>query len=249
MQTTKTPEPRTIARDLIMAVVLFGIGLLVVSNAKADPMNIISTGIEGSDGNQYAYIGAPYETTGISFTNSGGTDTFNIITAFNGSDSVNGYNIGFAALVLGNGYGISLGTEGANGGLTAGVYQNSTYAMSQQIWGNRSGVIYGADWLQGSAANLAPTVLTGGNFLEGATISETLMGNGFYDLSITFANTAGLMGAIDSGVFWGTGDCANGAIYAQVPEPAAVAVFGAGLLAFGFMVRKRNQGGFLYAAT
>lgn len=250
MQTTTQAAVRqnTVKRDLLMALALMLFGfLVVVSAAHAGPMNITSTGVEGSDGNQYAYIGAPYQTTGISFTDNGGVDTFNITTAFNGNDNVNGYQIGFAALVMGNGYGISLGTEGMNGGLSAGVYQNSGYLTSQQIWGGRSGIIYGADWMQGSNSNLAPTVLTSGNFLEGATITETLMQNGFYDLSISFANTAGLDAAIADGVFWGTGDCANGSIYAQVPEPATLAVFGVGLLALGAIIRKRGRGAMLYA--
>lgn len=234
-----TVTKSTVRRDLILAVFLGLIGLAVTFSANAGPMHMLNTSVQGSDGNTYSYIGDAYQTTGMSFANVGGTDTITFTTAFNGTDNVNGYNVGYADVFIG-GMAISLGDEGANGGLGAGLYQTSSYATSKNIWGQRSGIIYGQGVNYNGTTYDAPTVLTGGTFLENVSITSALV-NGFFDLSISFADTAAFENQLAQyGVFWGTGDCSNGAVYADVPEPASIAMMLMALTGFWFMVRPRQ---------
>ena len=188
-----------------------------------------TTTVDGSDGNAYIapnnFIGAPYQTTSMTLTEIGTSATINYYTAFSGTDSVNGYNVGYADIFFGGigaGYAISLGDQTANGGVAqAGVYKVSSALSSQQIWGNRSGIIYGQAFNNGETAY---TVVTAGTLLESVIVTDMLMANGQYDLSITFGNLPfDLVQAMEDGsltAFWGTGDCANGAFMA-VSEPAS----------------------------
>jgi hypothetical protein len=161
----------------------------------------------------------------MSVVENGSSATLNYDTAFSGTDTVNGYKIGYADIFFGGigaGYAISLGGETGNGGVSqAGVYAVSSEASSKQLWGGRSGTTYGQGFNGGQTAY---TVVTGGSFLEGVTISDTLMANGQYDLAISLANLPiDLVQAFENGsltAFWGTGDCANGA-FVTVPEPAS----------------------------
>jgi hypothetical protein len=204
-----------------------------------------NTTVDGSDGSVWAapnnYIGNPYQTTGMSVTQTGSSATLNYYTAFSGTDSVNGYNIGYADIFFGStagsGYAISLGDETMNGGVaTAGVYQigSGNSLTSQQVWGGRSGIVFGSGYNGGFAAN---TVVTGGNFLEGVTITDTLMANGLYDLAITIDNLPfDVVQDFENGTltaYWGTGDCNNGG-FAAIPEPVSfwLMIFGVSMVAF-----------------
>jgi hypothetical protein len=232
---------------------LFGLGLMLnAGSAKAGPETFTAnntTTVDGSDGSIYTapnnYIGTPFQTTAMSVVENGSTATINYYTAFNGSNVVAGYTVGYADIFFGGigaGYAISFGDQTANGGVSqAGVYKAGGEASSQQIWGTRSGVTYGAAYNGGQTAY---TVVTGGSLVEGVTITDTQMMNGQYDLAVTFGNLPfDLVQAFENGsltAFWGTGDCANGAFLVQVSEPASYAALLFGVLMIGFISWKRG---------
>ena len=232
---------------------LLALGIaLSAGTALASPetfTTINTTTVNGSDGNAYTapnnFIGTPYQTTALSVVQNGSSATLNYYTAFSGSDSVNGYNIGYADIFFGGigaGYAISLGDQTANGGVSqAGLYALSSEAASNQVWAGRSNVIYGQGFNGGQTAY---TVVTGGSLLEGVTITRTLLANGTYDLAIGIENLPfDLVQAFENGsltAFWGTGDCANGAFMA-VPEPASYGALMLGVMAVGFIGRRRSQ--------
>ena len=212
--------------------------------ALASPVNIISSGVEGSDGTAYPFVGDNYQTTGVDVSANGSNITLSFTTLFSGNENVAGYTINYADVFLNNGLAISLGDQTANGGLAqAGVYTTGSYLTSEQIWAGRPGVIYGQGYLMNGAVHASPTVLTGGTFLEGVSITDTLNSNGFYDLAISFADLPALNTA--TGLFWGTGDCSNGGVYAgastAVPEPSTLALFAIGLVGIS-VLRFRRAG-------
>ena len=231
---------------------LLGLGLIFgAGQALAGPETYTAsnnTVVNGSDGNAYAapsnFIGAPFQTTGMSVVESGSSATLNYYTAFSGSDAVSGYTVRYADIFFGGigaGYAISLGDQAANGGVAAaGVYAVSSEASSRQVWGARSGVTYGLGFNGGQTAY---TVVTGGTFLEGVTVTDTRMGNGQYDLAISLDNLPfDMVQAFANGsltAFWGTGDCANGA-FVSVPEPASYGALMLGAMVLGFVGRKRG---------
>lgn len=152
-------------------------------------------------------------------------------------------------------YAISLGEQLQNGGLAAGFYSVSADATSQDIWTSRPAFIFGgaygdshafAPGQAGYSAAAAPTVLTAGQYLSSASIAETSLGQGWFQLdaqiSMTPAQAALFANGID--VFWGTGDCANGAFLAEfsglpMPEPCSAAVLLSGL--FYLAVRRKPK--------
>jgi hypothetical protein len=152
--------------------------------------------------------------------------------------------VNYADLFLANGFGISLGDETSEGGVTkAGLYQVSSYKTSNDVWGSVPGVIYAAGYILNGKTYLSPTVITGGSMIENATVAQTLLQNGEYELSITLANVDGLSGELSQGIFWGTGNCSNGGEYLKVPEPASIGLLGLGVAALmfsGAVVRRRN---------
>ena len=211
--------------------------------ALASPLNILSSGVEGSDGATYPFVGGDYQTTGVDLSRSGSNVTLSFTTLFSGNDNVAGYTINYADVFLNDGLAISLGDQTANGGIAqAGLYRTGSYLTSQQVWGGRPGVVYGQGYLMDGGVHASPTVLTGGTLLEGVSVSDTLKGNGYYDLAITFADTPAVDAA--TGIFWGTGDCGNGGVYAgietAVPEPSTVALFAFGLIGLT-VVRSRRS--------
>ncbi len=86
---------------------------------------------------------------------------------FSGNQTSNGDSIYYPYIFLrsaGGGYSNApsdyatpLGTEGANGGVAAGLYSASSYLTSQQVWGGRPGFDHG-----GSTPNRPPTSPAGG---------------------------------------------------------------------------------------
>jgi hypothetical protein len=213
-----------------------------------------------------APIGAEFTTDSLtvqaSAAGAGVLVDFTYLTQFSGSATLAGQTVNYADIFLnaGGGYGaggysyaISLGDQSANGGLAAGFYEVGSALTSQDIWSSRPNYIFGgaygananmAPGQIGYTASAAPTVLTAGQFLSGVTVTETNLGQGWYQLSaeidMTPAEAAYFADGMD--VFWGTGDCANGAFMAEfsslpMPEPCSAAVLLSGL--FYLALRKK----------
>jgi hypothetical protein len=185
--------------------------------------------------------------------------TLDYTTLFAGAMVVNGQTVSNADIFLGNGsgysYAIALGYEAANGGLAAGFYSVGAYATSLDIWGGRPGFAYGGAYgtsaayqpgTPGYSASPVPTVLTAGQYLSAAAVTDEAIGGGWYSLmaqvTLTPAQAAGFADGFD--VFWGTGDCGNGSFDADVvglpmTEPCSAAVFVAGM--FYVLVKRRRK--------
>lgn len=206
----------------------------------------------GSD--QGDVIGTGFDTSKIVVTESNAANgalqlSFQIYTQFNGKDcfgSTCAYNAdlflrtpstGYSAASFN--YAIALGAQAPNGGIaTPGLYTVSRALTSQDIWSSRGGFIYGGEYVShdnSAGPEAAPTVLSAGQFLDGATVVQSQMNGDYIDkilLTLTGAEEVALRNGFD--VFWGTGDCGNDAIFGSVPanpvpEPAAPTVFAAGL--------------------
>jgi hypothetical protein len=245
--------------------------------ALAGPVDIANSTYDvayssGSGGGPAGYDVAGSAGIGTGFGTSGLVETGTVLagggysidltytTQFSGTESVGGQPVSYADVFLrsGNagfssspfGLAISLGDQAANGGLAAGLYSVSSAATSQQLWGQRSGYVYGGQYSAGAgqAGYDADTVLTGGTKLSGASYTSTLLADGDFSVDIrTVLHGAQATAFEDLGfdAFWGTADCANGAFMASVaavPEPATIAVLGAGLLGLCFMRRSRSSG-------
>jgi hypothetical protein len=126
-------------------------------------------------------------------------------------------------------YGISLGAQGANGGLTAGFYAVQGMETSQALWSGRSGFTYGGAYTStaaylpghaGYAAFAAPTVITAGQLLSAASVSTRALGGGLYDVDASLVLNGAEADILEGGfdVFWGTADCGNGSFLAEFPK-------------------------------
>lgn len=201
----------------------------------------------GSDWGQS--IGAPtYLTPQLTITETGNTINFAFKTGLDSPDTTytnsNGVTVYYADIFIGQSsksppasyqYAIALGANGPDGGLAAGLYQVSSFKTSQQIWSSRTSFIYGGQYAPAgdlSAAEASPTVLTGGTRLAGWTVEDSYSG-GVLDVAVTAPNVAALDQLFDNfDLFWGTGDCSNAPLFAQVPEPASLLLLATEMLAF-----------------
>ncbi len=220
-------------------------------------------------------IGSDFATSQLAVTTAAGTNgnysvDLQYSTLFSGQEAVNSSTVYYPDIFLrsnpvgysnaGFNYAISLGNEGANGGVAAGFYQNPSYLNSQQIWSGRSGVTYGGQYTNstnfqpgqaGYQGYNAAAVVTGGTLLGGVhvTTGQKVGSNYIVDVQLTLTAAEAAVFANGFDVFWGTGDCANGSFLARVagmgggpsvvPEPATFAVLAMGLLGLTF-IRRRN---------
>ena len=227
-------------------------------------------------------IGSNFETSSLAYTttllaNGNYSVDLQYTTLFSGSETLNNQQIYYPDIFLRTpdsgysnapfDYAISLGDETKNGGLAAGFYAisgASNYLTSQQVWSGRSGFVYGGQYTNttayqpGAAGYVgynAPVVLTSGTKLGAAAITTGTAGSAYTvsaQITLTAAEAAGFVDGAD--IFWGTGDCDNGAFLADfapaggggptgvVPEPAALLLVGVGLGCIGLVRRKQAFG-------
>jgi hypothetical protein len=209
---------------------------------------------QGANNNGYfnATIGdnPPFATTKITVTDNLGVLAMEIDTLFTGLTLANGDCFGVVCAHVADiavsidggrtyGYGISLGHD--VNGLTAGLYQVSSWLTSQDVWApNGTGFLYGGKWETCSTnctdgqAQLANTVINSGIKIADATVVD---GGTF----LTVTTDDGMIGHAVSDLFWGTGDCANDPIAGNIPEPTSIAFLSVGLVTIGAASRRRRQ--------
>ena len=235
-----------------------------VSNPNGGPYNFYNGGTSavGPGG-----VGDEFDTSQLAITATATTNgnysvDLQYTTLFAGSETVGGASVYYPDIFLRSNaagysnapfdYAISLGTQGANGGVAAGFYQNPSYLTSQQVWANRPGYIYTGQYTNTAAYQPgqsgfngynAPTVITGGTNLGAVQVStgQTIGSSYVVDVQLTLTAAEAAVFANGFDVFWGTGDCANGSFLASVagmtgftdtsiPEPATLLLLAAGLL-------------------
>jgi hypothetical protein len=206
-------------------------------------------------GDELFSAGHRFDTSQISVERTANTVVFTLRTMFNGNDLGARYadlfiDIGTPNTLDSFGYAIALGGQT----LPIGVYSVAGRATSNDVWGARSGYVYGGysqfkttspDFNAGMAVE-NPVRVTSGTLLDMFTvaISTITVGGGYSDLVVAVAGeSTALFSAMD--IFWATGDCGNDVIWgaavtladAAVPAPASLALLVLGLLIFAAMVR------------
>jgi hypothetical protein len=238
-----------------------------INNTDAVPY----TGSSATGGAPANSIGADFATPQVVVNQSGDTISLQFSTDFPNTGSINvaGQNAYAADIFLATGanaaatptaynFAIVLGDQVANGGTaTAGLYQVATAKTSQAVWSGRPGFIYGGQYALASNlsdAQLAPVAMMSGSPVSGWTVTQTWSG-GILDVTLTAADAAALatLAGTDD-LFWATADCDNGPIFEEisltgtnVPEPASITLFAAGLIGL-FFLRRRSGVGFATAA-
>jgi hypothetical protein len=210
------------------------------------------------------HIGTNFDTEKVAIAINGDSITLKFYTQFAGSDLGAYYADVFLAPATTSGapasygMGISLGFQGSNGGAAQGFYVlgSGDFKTSQDIWAPRTGYIYGGEYIAPGdvTANVVPTVVTGGTSMSGwnVTVGSQASGEAAYpvelDITLTAPDLAAFLAAFDMSkldILWGTGDCSNDAIFAQVdvprdvPEPASIFLFGGMLLGLTYFMRRR----------
>lgn len=223
-------------------------------------------------------VGEGFNTTQMTVDRNNATNTLTIRlrTNFDGSDVFGAIDTRYADLFIDTSgddapdnfnLAVTLGYQDVNasvGGVQAyvpGVYGLSgaaDYDISREIWGSRTGFIYGGyvnfrnnqPGYNNALALDAPTRLTNNanqlSNLSVAVSAPTSVGGGFYDLTVAITAVSGNLNMFDHfDIFWGTGDCSNDAIWGtvvtdtvNVPAPGAMLLLGFGLIGLAGVRRR-----------
>ncbi len=203
----------------------------------------------------------PFDTTQITVNRNDSTNvlTIDLITKFDGNDGITNYADLFFDTQTPDSpdsfnYAIALGVQTK----AAGVYTNTGFKTSNDIWASRSQYVYGgyyqfkttsADYTPGMAL-ASPTRLTSGTKLTNfsVAVTKTSLGSGLYDVRVAITSTSNLSLFDNIDLFWGTGDCSNDAVWGTLasapvnaPEPTGLALLAGGLAGLGFLRRRRNR--------
>ncbi len=211
-------------------------------------------------GDELYDAGHRFDTTQISVDRDDPTKTLTITlrTMFNGNDQ----GVHYADLFLDTsspttpdsyGYAIALGGQTK----AAGVYAIGSASTSNGIWGGQGMYVYGgysqfktsSPSFDAAMALQNYTRLDSGTVMSDytATVSQTDVGGGFYDVvvALTSSTNLSLFDAFD--LFWGTGDCGNDAIWGSVAfapsgtpvdAPSSLFILGAGLVGLFVLGRR-----------
>lgn len=153
-------------------------------------------------------------------------------------------------------YAISLGAQGT----AAGVYGVTSTKNANDIWGARSGVVYGgytqfkttSSSYNASMALTPPVRLQTGIAMPQYTVAvtKTAISGGLYNVNVAITSSTNLSLFDNFDIFWGTADCSNDAVWGTaftasttnvpVPAPAAMSLFLFGLAGIG-AARRRTR--------
>lgn len=209
-------------------------------------------------GDELYSAGHRFDTSQITVDRGANTIVFTLRTIFNGNDLGARYadifiDTGTPGVLDSFDYAISLGGQT----MPIGVYSVDGQATSNDIWGNRSGYVYGgysqfktsSPDFNAAMAMENPVRVTSGTHLDdfSVVVSTMAAGGGYMDLVVSVtAASLNLFNAMD--LFWATGDCANDVIWgtaltmadADVPAPPALPLLLGGVLLLLFF-RARSQ--------
>ena len=192
--------------------------------------------------------GHRFDTSQISVERSAGAIVFTLRTMFTGDDLGARYADLFFDVATPDtldtfGFAIALGGQT----MPIGVYSVQSSATSNDVWGGRSGYVYGgysqfkasAPGFNGSMAAENPVRVTAGTHLDefSVVVSTLDAGAGYRDLVVAVtAASLDLFNAMD--IFWATGDCGNDVVWgtaltapdAEVPAPQSLMLLVLGLI-------------------
>ncbi len=172
----------------------------------------------------------PFNTTSIQVTrdNAAKTIQFDLFTAFRGDGLAEYADLFFdttnSAIPNGFNFSVALGDQTK----AAGVYSVGTVATSQDIWGSKTGYVYGGGFqfkttAPGYNANFfqqSPVRLLTGTQLSNYSVSVNRIAvSGGYDLRVLITSTTNLDLFNNFDVFWGTADCSNAQHETSNPKP------------------------------
>jgi hypothetical protein len=198
----------------------------------------------------------PFNTTQIVVTrdNAASTIQFDLKTQFNGNDGIANYaDLFFDTRTAGPdsfNYSIALGSQTR----AAGLYNNTTFATSEDIWKTRTQYVYGGGFQFKTTApgydpnffSKSPVRSLTGTQVSGYTVGVTQLnlGGGMYDIRVIITSATNLSLFDNFDIFWGTADCSNDAIWGQVtntvPTPGGLGLLGLGLLGLFAFSRRRQ---------
>ena len=175
---------------------------------------------------------AAFASSGIDFTNAGGTLT--------GTSA--GLTLTGSTLININGVTGDLGTvEFATGALSSGTLQgNATFAGggSFTIWSNTNGTLFSG----GFDGPVTWSLVTLSNGTHNYTLTGSISGSWMGGSSTVYGATVQLTINTGKGFFNGSTSISSGDTNIVVPEPGSLTLMGTGLLGFAGVLRRKLKG-------